>query len=1055
MSHPIRLFFEILGTLAALLLVGTGLLLWRLTAGPIQVPFVTPLLEAALARDPAGIRIDVGETSIDWSDRSRSIELRITNTRVAAADGREVARIPLAWVTLRARRLLAGEIQPEALRVDGLRVSLSRDADGKIAVLESTGDADADSNSASVAAFLLDELSGPTDPDRPLGLLSRATFLDATVAIRDAKSGLRVAAEHASVFFRRDQRGVALNAELPVDIGGQRIAAQFDALYVPQNEAADVEMRLAGISIAGLASVDPRLSALSGIEAVADIQVWTRLTADGRAEDTQVTLDSAGGRIADPALFPAPVALRTVALRARLSDDLSRIDLDELFADFGGPTARITGAVTDALGRPRVEMRAELAGVTTADVQRLWPLPAAKNARKWVVENLADGRVPSAKAEAVLHIDDEAWRKVVLDRVRLDFSVDGVTVRYLDGLPPVRGVAGDATLDAKKLEIKAHGGAIGPIRAEDATIRITELDQEDQNAVIAVHVKGPAPDILRVVDMKPLGFLGRIGEKPENFDGNADARLDLRFPLLNRLRLEQIAIVANGKVSEFSQQRAVLGEPVEEGAIDFRVDDKGLDVRGQVTLAGAAADIVYRREFSANADVVERARARGRADPEAQRRLGFNFVPYAYGTAGVDLTTQSFRDGRRDVSVDLDLADVALAVPDLDWKRGAGKALRARLQMALKNEVLRTIEVNEFAGEGVSARGRVEFDDAGKTWRSAELADVKLAGRADLRRFAARRAAPGGATSFDIAGDFLDVAPLLADKAKPAPDRPDLSVKIDLARLVLGEGREFDAFKADAHRGERRWETANLSARTAKSTAFPAGGDFSVRLDIGKGGNGRLDGHAEDAGALLKALDVTPNVVGGKFEIGGALDPARTDGAVVGKMSIENFRVVNAPGFARLLSVALLTGIVDSLRGEGIGFTRFDADFAWPDPRLEIRDGRMYGSALGVTARGVLDLDEETVDLEGTLVPAYAVNSILGNIPILGQLLVGERGSGVFAASYRAKGPTGDPQISVNPLSTLAPGFLRRLFGIFSGGGSALPAETPDPAPLENNTNQR
>ena len=34
MSHPIRLFFEILGSLTALLLVGFGLLLWRLTAGP-------------------------------------------------------------------------------------------------------------------------------------------------------------------------------------------------------------------------------------------------------------------------------------------------------------------------------------------------------------------------------------------------------------------------------------------------------------------------------------------------------------------------------------------------------------------------------------------------------------------------------------------------------------------------------------------------------------------------------------------------------------------------------------------------------------------------------------------------------------------------------------------------------------------------------------------------------------------------------------------------------------------------------------------------------------
>ncbi len=1056
MSHPIRLFFEILGTLAALLLVGTGILLWRLSVGPIQVPFVTPLLEAALAHDPGGFTVDVGETWIDWSDRNRTIELRITGTRVSAADGREIARIPLAWITLRARRLLSGEIQPEALRVDGLRVSLSRDADGRIAVLERTGENEDEANSASIAAFLLDELSGPTDPDRPLGLLSRATFLDATVSVEDARSGLRVAAERASVFFRRDQRGVALNAELPINIGGQRVAAQIDALYVPQNEATDIEMRLAGISIAGLASVDTRLAPLAGIEAVADMQLWTRLTADGRAEGTHVTVDSAGGRIADPALFAAPVALRTFALRARLSDDLSRIDLDELFVDLGGPSARLAGAVTDALGRPRVELRADLEGVRTADVARLWPLPAAKNAREWVSENLSEGRVTKAHGEAALHVQDDTWRKVAVDRLRLDFSVEGVSVRYLDDLPAVRGVAGDATIDAKRLDIRARGGAIGAIRVEEGTVAITELDREDQNAAIAVRVKGPVPDILKIVDMKPLGFLGRIGEKPESFDGNADARLDLRFPLLAKLKLDQIGIAASGKVTEFSQQRAVLGEPVEEGAIDFRVDDKGLDVRGLVTLAGAPADIVYRREFAQTAEIVEPARARGRADPEAQRRLGFGFAPYAYGTAGVDLATQSYRDGRRDVTIDLDLADVALAVPELDWKRGAGKPLRARLAMALRNETLRTIDIREFAGEGVSAQGKVEFDAAGRTWVAAELAGVKLAGRADLRRFAAKRAAPGAATTFEAAGAFLDASAMLADRSKPEPGRPDLAVKLDLARLVMGEGRELDALMVDARRGSRRWETAALAARTARSAAFPEGGAFEVRLDIGKGGSGRLDGHAEDAGALLKALDVTPNAVGGRFEISGALDPARSDGAVVGKMSIENFRVVNAPGFARLLSVALLTGILDSLRGDGIGFSRFDADFAWPDPRLEIREGRMYGPALGVTARGVLDLDEDTIDLEGTLVPAYAVNSILGNIPILGQLLVGERGSGVFAATYRAKGATGDPQISVNPLSTLAPGFLRRLFGVFSGGGTALPSDAAEPVPpLIDNSNAR
>jgi hypothetical protein len=80
-----------------------------------------------------------------------------------------------------------------------------------------------------------------------------------------------------------------------------------------------------------------------------------------------------------------------------------------------------------------------------------------------------------------------------------------------------------------------------------------------------------------------------------------------------------------------------------------------------------------------------------------------------------------------------------------------------------------------------------------------------------------------------------------------------------------------------------------------------------------------------------------------------------------------------------------------------------------------------------VTANGRLELGAKSLDLQGTIVPAYTLNSIIGNVPVLGSLLLGGEGQGLFAATYRATGSVTDPQISVNPLSALTPGFLRRL----------------------------
>jgi hypothetical protein len=83
--------------------------------------------------------------------------------------------------------------------------------------------------------------------------------------------------------------------------------------------------------------------------------------------------------------------------------------------------------------------------------------------------------------------------------------------------------------------------------------------------------------------------------------------------------------------------------------------------------------------------------------------------------------------------------------------------------------------------------------------------------------------------------------------------------------------------------------------------------------------------------------------------------------------------------------------------------------------------------------------------MSGTVVPAYLINSIWGRIPMLGDLLTGgEKGGGVFAASYTMTGRWDDPEIAINPLSVLAPGFLRKMFDFLDP--KTFKIESPNPA---------
>jgi uncharacterized protein YhdP len=170
---------------------------------------------------------------------------------------------------------------------------------------------------------------------------------------------------------------------------------------------------------------------------------------------------------------------------------------------------------------------------------------------------------------------------------------------------------------------------------------------------------------------------------------------------------------------------------------------------------------------------------------------------------------------------------------------------------------------------------------------------------------------------------------------------------------------------------------------------------------------------------------------------------------------MRNFRLEGAPLVAKVLSVASLTGILNVLTGQGIDFSQFDATITFVNGGIYTDDLRSHGSALGFTGRGSVDLKKQTIDLQGTVVPAYSLNSVLGNIPLLGTILTGPQGGGVFAANYRMRGSLDDPEVTVNPLATLAPGILRNIFNIFDTPAQTAPtpkapASPPAAAPPGN-----
>jgi len=141
---------------------------------------------------------------------------------------------------------------------------------------------------------------------------------------------------------------------------------------------------------------------------------------------------------------------------------------------------------------------------------------------------------------------------------------------------------------------------------------------------------------------------------------------------------------------------------------------------------------------------------------------------------------------------------------------------------------------------------------------------------------------------------------------------------------------------------------------------------------------------------------------------------------------IDNFKIQKVPIFAKILSLASLQGIADVLTGEGIRFTNFEMRFSNKKDLITIEEIYAIGPAVSILMDGYIE-SKKLVSLRGTLVPATTINRNIASIPIIGDLLIGDKvGEGVFGVSFKIKGPPKDLSTTVNPIKTLTPRFITR-----------------------------
>lgn len=940
-------------------------------------------------------------------------------------------------------------------------------------------------------ATIVDELMRPPDETRALGSLRSFEVRDANLVVHDEAHGATWETPGANMIVRRDESGLNVEAALAVKLGEEVTFFDISGYFNRGGETVRVAVGFDRIIPAALAGQSPYLTDLARFDLPVGGQIDTLLTADGAdfslrldmafphstgtvaAEgsfslaDETVTLDadvsglalaeladrlpwlapfagfdvrvdgqsqlvvgptgvesagfgfrSGAGTVTLPDQLDEPLQVVAVTLEGAMAGNGEALDIANADIEFG--TSRFVGAASgfaDGAGGYDISVDGSLYELSLADAGRYWPSGLADGARRWVTSRVPDGVFTQVDIDLYGRLDAVEYSYDPVD-TRIDFAFEGVALRYIEEMPPLTGMAGIGRYDGETLVVDvAAGSRTFDLEAGAGQVVIDGIVEGAPVARVSASLNGAARDHFRMLDHEPLDFLDGYGITPETVAGSGTVDMELRIDLDDNVAIEDIDVVVSADLRDATIPGLVADRTLTGGSLRIAADNDAMQIEGRGLVDGTEVTVAREERFRGG-EFRARSTVSGVFDAAALAGMGLDVGRWVAGPVGLTAQLTDGGDGAERADIALDLSAATLSLPMLSWSKAPGAAATAEASLALADGRLSRIERFSVQAQGLAVAGSAGFAADG-SFQSAAL-DRLAAHRTDT----AGSVTQGADGILDVRFDrgVLDLKPLLDDDSEEESNPTQVTnVAVALERVWVSEDGYLSGVTGVAQLVGSTWFSGQLAATTT------AGAPVALSLEPTESGR-FLRLTSSDAGSLLADLGLVNSVRDGRLVVSARYRDSEPGRPLVGDLDISDFRLVDAPLLARVISIAGVTGILDALQGAGIGFGSLSTTFRFADGIIEFREGRMVGASLGITFDGQVDIDRDVVALEGAVAPAYAVNGILGYIPLVGDVLVGGEGEGIFALTYAASGAAGDPQVAVNPLSALTPGVLRNIF---------------------------
>ncbi len=736
-------------------------------------------------------------------------------------------------------------------------------------------------------------------------------------------------------------------------------------------------------------------------------------------------------------IFARPLEIASLSLTGALDPAGRRLDLDTLEVRARDVAAALSGAarlerVSDGRLLPSVALTGPIDGeAAVEDVLDFWPVELADGARDWVAESVRAGRAKNVHVELDLPAEAIVAGRLDDEKLALSFEFEDAEAAFISTMSPLTAARGSALLRGNSFSLTLEAGEMAGLAFDSGFVEIPRLNPKGAIARFGGVARGEASDVLAFIDEPPLEFPSSYGVEPASVAGRGRVDVEIRRPMLVDVPAEDIGFSVSGAFEGVTAPTMLPGVPVTDAAVTVTATPERLEARARGRLGPAPAVIEWRESFADELDDSTRFYVETTLDASAFDAFGAPVRRVFTGQTDLVIDARGRGFDITSAAVDADLTRAGLTLPDVRWSKNAGEPASARVALSRRDDGGFVFSDAVLVAPGAAAEGRLVLAVDGRL-EELDLERLEIARFVDARAHVSR--GEDGAIVAFVDGSYADVRSVVRELSKGGGGMGaplDLELRLDRATVANG---------ADLEDIDLRLEHDGRRIRRLDLAAMGEGGAVAAQIDPpdAPGGARRLALSAADAGEALFMMFGAGSVRGGSLRARAQLPPldAPEDAPTAAVVEVENFTLVGAPPLAQILAIGSLEGLANTLAGEGIRFNRLVAPIEIVDGRITLEEAHAAGQALGVTVSGVVDLDARTFDLEGVLVPAYGVNSALGAVPVIGDIFVSRRGEGVFGLTYSVEGPFEQTRVFVNPLSALAPGFLRRMFEPVEGAGA-------------------